>query len=74
MYITENGVTNFEVIDKESNEEYTLIFNSSAVASFVGSVRSECENILKNIVERCYEPHIFKSEYVRLIIEYIKKK
>ncbi len=74
VYITQSGVTKFEVIDKDSSDEYTLIFSSSAVGSFVSSVRSECENILNDIVEQCYEPHIFKSEYAKLVISYIKKK
>ncbi len=74
VHITEGGAVKFEVIDKDSGEEYTLIFNQSAVGSFVGSVRLECENVLNDIVEQCYEMHIFKSEYAKLIIEYIKKK
>ncbi len=49
IYVTERGITNFKVIDKEFNEEYTLIFDSGATGSFVGRVRSECEGILKKV-------------------------
>ncbi len=74
VYVTESGKTQLEVIDKATNEEYTLIKTSGAVGSFVGSVRAECEDILNDIVSSCFEPNVFKSEYAKLIIQYIKNK
>ncbi len=74
IYVTASGVTSLEVIDKASNDEYTLIKTTGAVGSFVGSVRTECEDILNDIVIKCFEPDIFKSEYAKLVIQYIKDK
>ncbi len=72
IYITVSGVTKLEVIDKATNDEYTLVKTPSAVGSFVGSVRAECEDILNDIVSKCYEPDIFKSEYSKLVIQHIR--
>ncbi len=74
IYVTVSGVTSLEVIDKATNDEYTLVKTPGAVGSFVGSVRAECEDILNDIVSRCYEPDIFKSEYAKLVIQYIRDK
>ncbi len=72
IYITVSGVTKLEIIDKATNDEYTLVKTLSAVGSFVGSVRAECEDILNDIVSKCYEPDIFKSEYAKLVIQHIR--
>ncbi len=74
IYVTANGVTKLEVMDNATNDEYTLVKTAGAVGSFVGSVRAECENILNNIVSKCYESDIFKSEYSKLVIQYIRNK
>ncbi len=72
--VTAEGSLRFQVMDKETNEEYTLVKAPGAVGAFVGAVRSECESIINDIVAKCFEPDIFKSEYARLIIRYIKDK
>ncbi len=72
VYVTASGVTEFEVIDKVTNEEYTLVKTTGAVGSFVGTVRAKCEDILNDIVSKCYEPDIFKSEYAKLVIQHIR--
>ncbi len=74
IYVSTSGVTELEVIDKATNDEYTLVKTPSAVGSFVGSVRAECEDILNDIVSKCYEPDIFKSEYAKLVIQHIRDK
>ncbi len=74
VYVWKTGETALEVIDKATAEEYTLAYTPEAVGAFVGSVRSACENALSNIVENCYEPHIFQSEYAHRLIEYVRNK
>ena len=74
VYVSESGVTELQVIDKATEEEYTLVYVATSTGSFVGSVRTECENVLTDIVEKCYESDIFKSEYAKLIIQYIRDK
>ncbi len=74
IYVTESGMTNLEVTDKNTNDEYMLVGVKNAVGSFVGQIRAECDNILNDIIEKCYEPNLFKSEYAKLVIKYIKSK
>ncbi len=74
IYITESGLIKISVIDVATDEEYTLINNPAAVGSFVGDVRTKCEDILTDIVAKCYEPNIFKTEYAKLIIQHIRNK
>ncbi len=74
IFVSDSGKTELKVIDSDSGEEYALAFNANAVGSFVGAVRAECEQILGDIVEKCFEPDIFKSEYARLVIDRIWAK
>ncbi len=74
IYVTTSGLTSFEVIDKLTEEEYVLVHNDSAVGAFVGGVRAACQDILNDVVTQCYEPNIFKSEYAKLVVQYIKNK
>ncbi len=74
IYVTASGVTRYEIIDRATGEEYTLAYNENAVGAFIGAVRAECESIINDIIVKCYEPNIFKTEYARLVIRYIKEK
>ena len=74
IYVTNSGATKLEVIDKQTNEEYTLVGNRDAVGSFISEVRAACDDILDEIVSKCYEPDIFKSKYTKLVIQYIWEK
>ncbi len=74
IQVSKDNSTHFCVIDKESGEEYTLIFNSDAVGSFVGEIRDECERALADIVKKCYENDVFKSNTAKAAIDYIRQK
>ncbi len=74
IYVSEHGDTKLQIIDKETGEEYTLAYVASSVGSFVGTIRKECESVLATIVQVCYEMDIFKNEYTKLVIQYIKTK
>ncbi len=74
IYVSDCGVTQLEVIDNATAEEYMPVGNDSATGAFVGQVRSECEARLRDVVSKCYETEIFKSEYAGLVIEYIRRE
>ncbi len=74
ILVNDSGVTRFEVIDKQTHEEYVLIHNKNAIGAFVGALREESEKILQDIVSKCYQPNVFKSEYARQVIQYILDK
>ena len=63
-----------KLIDSMSEEEYVLVDIQDSVGEFVGSVRSEYENRLKQMINECTVPNIFKSSQAKEIIKYIKEK
>ncbi len=74
IIVAASGDTRFEAVDKATEETYDLIFNPSAVGSFVGKVRAECEKVLSDIVATCYETEVFKSAFAKLVISYLRDK
>lgn len=62
-----------ELIEVETKEVYTLHL-SDAQGTFVGKIRDEYNFILKDIQEKCFDNHIFKSDYSYKIIDYVKEK
>lgn len=71
--IAGDGGVDTQLIEKESGEEY-ILYKTSAVGSFVGSVRSAVEEAVAEIVRRCYEPEVFRSPQAKEIISYVGKK
>ncbi len=71
--VFQDGTTRLKVIDKLTNEEYNLI-NICEFGSFVGQVRSACEDVLLRIVENCFAVSVFKCDLTSHVIEYAKTK
>ncbi len=67
-----DGAISTKVVESESNEEYVLHRASGASGSFVGTVRADYEDILCEISRRCFEPDVFKSDYARSVIHYVR--
>lgn len=63
-----------EVLDLATNEPYTLFLVSEAVGSFVGAIRTEYQEIMLDIAERCFDDYIFKSEFTQSVIQYVTDK
>lgn len=73
IVIDKEGNVSSEVTDPSTDEPYTLHLSEGAVGSFVGGVRSEYEEILADIAEKCFEPDIFKTIQAKQIIEYVRE-
>lgn len=61
-----------EVIDLATNEEYVVHLSPDAEGAFVGMVRESCDHVLSDISEKCFVPDVFKSDYAKKIISYVK--
>lgn len=74
LYITigENEIPETKLIEKETNEEYVL-YKTEAQGTFVGTVRTEIENILYQIANTCYETAIFKTRQAQMLIDYVRR-
>ena len=61
-----------EVIDDNLNEPYTLHLIDGASGGFVGQVRTDDENALKEIAEQCFDVEIFKNDCTKELIAAVK--
>ena len=70
--VAADGEVKTAVIDPSFNEPYTLHLTDGATGSFVGGVRSEYEQVLMEIADRCFVPDVFKSAQAKELIVYVR--
>ena len=71
--IAESGEVETELFDLEAEEIYTLHLVAEASGEFVGRVRSEYENVLQEICEKCFDSSIFGGQFIKKVIEYARE-
>ncbi len=74
LFINDIGDGKMQLVDNDTNEEYTAIYIKDAVGSFVVGVKSECEELLCDIANKCFDADVFKYDYTKLVVSYIKEK
>ena len=74
IYVDFSGNISTKLFDLENNEEYILHKVAAAQGSFVGEIRNEIENIIKEISEKCFDKEVFKNTTTKEIIKYVHKK
>lgn len=74
VFVRDDGTVSTKMIDTSTDEEYSLYKSESSVGTFVGEVRTVCEEVLTDISEKCFDADIFRSEQTLEIIEYVKGK
>ena len=72
--ISKSGKLTAEVLDLSSDEEYILHLVKNASGTFIGQVRSEYENALSDIADKCFDKEIFISPQTKRVIEYFATK
>lgn len=60
-----------QVIDLATGDPYTLFLVEGAVGGFVGAVRTDYENVMTDIAQKCFDKCIFKSDYAQKLIQYV---
>ena len=63
-----------EIIDTETNEPYVLHLLEMKRSGYSEKVYKTYSQILEKIQKECFEDEIFKANYTKEIIEYIKNK
>ena len=63
-----------ELYDLSSEDIYTLHLVDGAVGAFVGRVRAEYEQVLRDIEQCCFERDVFKQDLTLGVIEYATSK
>ncbi len=72
--VFESEAVTVKVIDTVLDEEYALVNVEDSTGSFVGKVRSECEDILTEIAESCFDPEVFKTSQAKELAKYLWNK
>lgn len=63
-----------KIMDIENKEEYLPVDIKNTTGSFIGKIKEEYENILKDVIAICTERDIFKSNQTQAVIKYVKEK
>ena len=63
-----------EIIDIETNEPYVLHLLETKRSGYSEKVYKEYSEVLEKIKKECFEDEIFKANYAKEIINYIKNK
>ena len=63
-----------EIIDTETNEPYVLHLLETKRSGYSEKVYKEYSEVLEKIKKECFEDEIFKANYAKEIINYIKNK
>lgn len=73
IIFSENTMTS-KVIDTETNDEYSLVDVPHASGEFIIKLRQEYNEKLTAMITMCSTIEIFRSEYAKLVINYVKNK
>ena len=63
-----------KVIDTITNEGYILADVQDSSGDFVGKVKDEYNLVINEVINKCTNSNIFKSEQTKEVIKYIKEK
>lgn len=72
IQIDQNGCFDTVLIEKESGEVY-ILYKTNATGTYVGEIRSTIEQVLNDIVQKCYETEIFETAQAQMIIKYVRE-
>lgn len=72
--ISEDNSITSDIIEITTNEKFMPYYIRGTSGDFTGKIREEYNNIIEKLKNNCCYEDIFKSEYAKLIIKYIKEK
>lgn len=72
--ITDFAKITSKIMDIENKEEYLPVDIKNTTGSFIGKIKEEYENILKDVISICTERDVFKSKQAQSVIKYVKEK
>lgn len=72
--IISDEVNYSKLIDLENETEFVLVDLEEANGEFVGQLRQEYDDIIEDIIVKCTNKEVFKSEQAKEVINYITGK
>lgn len=71
VHIDSEGLPDTKLIENDTGEEYVL-YKTDAQGAYVGDVRKAVEEVLKKIVDACYETAVFKTKQAQAVIDFVR--
>lgn len=63
-----------DVIEVATQEPFTLYHIDGANGAFVGQIKNEAEDVLKDICEKCFDKEVFKNKQTKFVLRYANEK
>ncbi len=63
-----------KLIDLESKMEFALVDVESVEGQFVGNLRQDYEKIIEDVIIKCTNKEVFKSNQAKEVIEYVEQR
>lgn len=72
IQVSLDGNIDTNLFETETSEEYVL-YKTAASGAYVGEIKNAVEQTLHDIVQKCYEASIFKTEQAQTAIKYVRE-
>lgn len=72
VFVSKAGAVETKVEDKTTQEEFVL-YRVKSSGAFASQVRAECDKILADIYDKCYEKEVFKTPQSKALIRHVEK-
>ena len=73
ILVSSKGAVETKVEDKTTGEEFVL-YRVKSSGAFASQVRAECDKIVADVYDKCFEKDVFKSPQSKAIIRYVEKQ
>lgn len=70
MSVDKYEVFDYSVIDLMTGDEYVLV-KTGVYGGFVGQVSEACKEIILDVIDKCYDDDVFKSEQAKMLIGFM---
>lgn len=75
IFTLENdGGIKVDLIENAINEPLDLFYILNAKGKFIGEINEHCQTITNDIALKCFNRNVFKSDYSKKLIEYVRNK
>lgn len=74
VIIYKNDTLISKVIDTELDEDYVLVDVTTPIGRFAAELKVEYEDIIKDIIDKCTRPDVFRFDQTKRLMDTVEKK
>ena len=71
VQIKPSGEIDTRLVEKETGDEYVL-YKTSSFGAYIGEIRAAVEQVVSDIVHKCFETSVFKTAQAQMVIKFIR--